>query len=270
MSKRPFILITNDDGIQAPGLRHLWQAIRSYADVAIVAPQTEKSGSGLSITYMKPLTVHEIPWEVPAWSVSGTPADCVKMAIGVLLDRRPDMIVSGINCGSNAGRTVLYSGTIGGVIEGVLKDIPGIAFSFADFETPPLEATQKYIIPLIAHFLEHPLSSGTLLNVNFPLNIKDGAKGFKLTKQGRSCWLESPDKRAHPQGTPYYWLGGKWVLEQEHPESDVYWLEQGFVTGVPIHVGELTDRNALDLHKANIEVKLNGLTDESPHFVHSQ
>src|SRR5262249_46512385 len=151
--KKPFLLITNDDGIHAPGIRHLWESVHAFADVAIVAPHTEKSGSGLSITWAKPLMIREVAWEknTPAWTVNGTPADCVKMATSVLLKKRPDMVISGINRGSNAGRTVLYSGTIGGVIEGVLKQIPGIAFSFCDMDPPPLSVTKPYIFPLIQH-----------------------------------------------------------------------------------------------------------------------
>lgn len=263
MQKRPFLLITNDDGIHAPGIRHLWEAVHEFADLAIVAPQHEKSGSGMSITWTRPLVVQEIAWECPAWSVTGTPADCVKIALSVLLDKKPDMIISGINRGSNAGRTVLYSGTMGGVIEGSLKDIPGIAFSFSDLEPPPLSVTKKYIAPLIEHFLKHPLSKGSVLNVNFPHNSKNEIKGFKLTRQGKGCWLESPDKRVHPEGMHYYWLGGKWTSHDEHPESDVYWLDEGFVTGAPIHVGELTDHSMLETHKSTAEKALNDFAEES-------
>src|SRR3989338_2220579 len=146
---RPFLLITNDDGISAPGIKHLWQAVHEFADVAIVAPHVEKSGCGLSITWAKPLRIQPFVWDgdTPAWSVNGTPADCVKMACSVILEKRPQMVLSGVNRGSNAGRTVLYSGTIGGVIEGAYKNIPGIAFSFSDMNMPlpPLESTKKYI-----------------------------------------------------------------------------------------------------------------------------
>lgn len=258
MSSRPFLLITNDDGINAPGIRHLWEAVHPFADVAIVAPHTERSGSGLSITWTRPLIIQEVSWECPAWSVNGTPADCVKMALSVLVKKQPDMVISGVNRGSNAGRTVLYSGTIGGVIEGALKNIPGIAFSFLDFEVPPLSATKKYIYPIIEHFLKHPLPHGSLLNVNFPYNCKEGIKGFKLSKQGRGCWLESPDRRTHPEGMPYYWLGGKWTSSNEDPESDVYWLDKGYVAGVPIHIGELTDKEVLSRRKSTVEEALNG------------
>lgn len=256
MTKRPFLLLTNDDGIYAPGLRHLWEAVHPFADLAIVAPANEKSGAGLSITWTKPLVIHSIPWEKKtlAWSVNGTPADCVKMGLSVLLPRKPDMIISGANRGSNAGKTVLYSGTVGGVIEGILKGIPGIAFSFSDYEVPPLEVTTDYIYPLIQYFLQNPLATGSLLNVNFPFNAKDGMKGLKLARQGQGYWREAPDKRTHPEGMPYYWLGGKWTPHHaEEADSDVAWLEQGYVAAVPIHVGELTDRDSLSKHKASLE-----------------
>jgi len=256
---RPFLLITNDDGIHAPGLKHLWQAVHEFADVAIVAPHTEKSGCGLGITWTKPLHIHPVPWEqnISAWSLNGTPADCVKMALAVLLKRQPDMVISGVNRGSNAGRTVLYSGTIGGVIEGALKGIPGIAFSFSDFEAPSLDVTKPYIVPLIKHFLANPLPAGTLLNVNFPYNAQNGVKGLKIARQGKSYWVESPDKRIHPEGVPYYWLGGIWGAVEEDPLSDVSYLSQGYVAAVPIHVGELTCNATFEKYKALTEEALN-------------
>lgn len=255
MTKRPYLLITNDDGIHAPGLKHLWEAVHEFADLAIVAPQSEKSGSGLSITWTKPLLIHPFAWQngTPAWSLNGTPADCVKMALSLILKRRPDLIISGINRGSNSGRTVLYSGTIGGVIEGVLKGIPGIAFSFSDFAVPPLSATKEYIFPLIQHVLKNPLPAGSFLNVNFPVNCQNGVKGFKLSKQGRGYWTEAPEQRTHPEGTPYYWLGGRWCSFEEDPESDVAYLDQGYIAAAPIHVDDLTDKIVYQNHKKMID-----------------
>lgn len=255
MMKKPFLLIINDDGINAPGIKHLWRSVMNHADVAIVAPMSEKSGCGMSITWTKPLHIREVPWEnnTPAWTLNGTPADCVKMALAVLLDRTPDCIISGVNRGSNAGRTVLYSGTVGGVIEGALKNIPGIAFSFSDFEEPPLQVTEPYIWPLIKHLLNHPLPLGTFLNVNFPFNAKNGIKGFRLGRQGKGYWVEAPDKRFHPEGAPYYWLGGKWTSSDELADSDVAYLDAGYVAGVPIHIGELTDHQAFRDYKEKAE-----------------
>lgn len=248
---KPFLLITNDDGIHAPGIKHLWEAVHEYADVAIVAPLTEKSGSGLSITWGKPLKIQQVSWakETPAWSLNGTPADCVKMALAVLLNRTPDLVISGINRGSNAGRTVLYSGTIGGVIEGALKGIPGIAFSFSDLDEPPLSSTKPYIFPLIQYFLEHSLPSGTIVNVNFPENCQNGVKGLRFARQGKGFWIEQPDRRIHPEGLPYYWLGGRWSSFEEESDSDVALLAEGYITAVPIHIGQLTDDEVFAKHK---------------------
>ncbi|MCC6127618.1 MAG: 5'/3'-nucleotidase SurE [Chlamydiae bacterium] len=255
MSKRPFLLITNDDGVFAPGIKHLWQAVRGFADLAIVAPQSEKSGSGLSITWTRPLLIQKICWEdeTPAWSVNGTPADCVKIALNMILDKRPDLVISGVNRGSNSGRTLLYSGTVGGIIEGVLKGVPGIAFSFSDDIVPPLAVTQKYIVALIQDALKHPLPPGTFLNVNFPLNSQEGIKGLKLSRQGKGYWCEAPEKRTHPEGTPYYWLGGCWKSFEEEEDSDVSHLKQGYVAAAPIHVSDLTDRSVYAKHKERIE-----------------
>lgn len=255
MSKRPFLLITNDDGIFAPGIKHLWEAVRSFADLAIVAPHSEKSGSGLSITWTRPLLIQKISWEdgTPAWSVNGTPADCVKMALSMILEKKPDLVVSGVNRGSNAGRTVLYSGTIGGIIEGVMKGIPGIAFSFSDFEAPSVDVTQKYIIALIQDALKHPLPTGSFLNVNFPLKAQEGIKGIKLSRQGKGHWSEAPEQRTHPEGTPYYWLGGEWRTFDEEPDSDVTHLAQGYIAAAPIHVSDLTDRAVFASHKERID-----------------
>lgn len=262
---RPYLLITNDDGINAPGIRHLWEAVREFADVAIVAPLTEKSGSGLSITWTKPLHIRPVHWEdnTPAWSLNGTPADCVKMALAVLLERRPDMIISGINRGSNSGKTVLYSGTIGAVTEGALRGIPGIAFSFSDFENPPVEITSKYIFPLINHFLKNPLPSGTLLNVNFPHKSDQGIKGLRIAKQGKSYWTESPDRRIHPEGAPYYWLGGAWGGVDEDPATDVALLEKGYIAAVPIRIAELTCENSFERFKNFTEKDLDISPEDS-------
>jgi 5'-nucleotidase len=236
----------------------LWQSIHEFADTAIVAPLTEKSGCGLSITWGKPLKINQVDWEghTSAWSVTGTPADCVKMALAVLLDRRPHLIVSGINRGSNSGRTALYSGTIGGVIEGAMKGIPGIAFSFSDYDSvPPVSAVKKYIFPLIQHFITHPLPAHTILNVNFPYHCEKEIKGVRLARQGKGHWAEQPDRRIHPEGLPYYWLGGRWLSCEEEPDSDVALLEQGYITAVPLQVGELTHMAALSAHKEAIQKK---------------
>jgi 5'-nucleotidase len=149
------------------------------------------------------------------------------------------LIVSGINRGANSGRNVLYSGTIGGVIEGVLHNVPGVAFSCVDFSNPDYKKTMRWIAPLVKHLLAHPLPKGTLLNVNFP--DTEEILGLRFARQGKGLWIEDPDKRMHPEGHPYYWLGGKWHELSEHEDSDVHLLKKGYATAVPIHIDELTD-----------------------------
>jgi 5'-nucleotidase len=249
MTQKPRILIINDDGIHAPGLKHLWNAVADIGDVSIIAPASEKSGVGLSITIYSPLHVEPVVWEktTPAWKVTGTPADCVRLALSVILKEKPDLIVSGINKGSNAGRTTFFSGTVGGVIEGVLRGIPGVAFSCEDFQNPDYAQTEKHISQIVKHLLEHPTTKGTFLNINFP-NTKE-FKGFKLARQGRGYWIEDPDAREHPDGYTYYWLGGQWGHHEEAEESDVKLLSEGYVTAVPIHVEEMTDHTFLNSRK---------------------
>ncbi len=249
MTKKPFILITNDDGFDAPGIKHLWHALADYADLALVAPATDQSGMSLGVTMRTPLQITQISWErdTPAWKVSGTPADCVRMALSVLLERTPDFIVSGINRGANSGRVVLYSGTVGGVIEGVLRNIPGIAFSCCESDSLDYLRVEKYIQPVVSHLLDYPLPAGTLLNVNFPDTPE--IKGFKMTHQGKGYYIEDTEKRIHPEGYPYYWLSGKWSDHEEHEESDTALLKQGYATAVPIHVNTLTDVEHLTQHK---------------------
>ncbi len=254
--KRPSILITNDDGIHAPGIKHLWQAISSFADVTVVAPATEQSAVSLSITIRNPLHIEKVTWpaNVDVWSVSGTPADCVKLGLNVVLESPPDLILSGINRGTNAGRNVLYSGTVGGVIEGIMHNIPGIAFSCYDFHDPAYATAEKYIPLIVRHILQHPLPNGTFLNVNFPPKHLNEIKGIKLTRQGKEYWVENPDKREHPnQGNSYYWLGAKLAKFEEEADSDIPLLQQGYLTAVPVHVGELTDHHHLTAHRDHFE-----------------
>lgn len=252
MTQKPRILLTNDDGISAPGLKALWESLIDVADLTIIAPASEKSGVGLSLTLRDPLQIQSVNWEsTPAWKVTGTPADCVRLGLSVILKEKPDLIVSGINRGANSGRNVLYSGTIGGVIEGTLRNVPGIAFSCADFENPDYSLTQPHIALLVKHILAHPLPQGTLLNVNFPMTPT--IKGIKMAQQGKGFWIEDPSERLHPEGHPYYWLGGKWYEHEEHEESDVHLLTQGYAAAVPIHVDQMTDMQLLKERKEQFD-----------------
>ena len=256
MQNKPRILLINDDGIDAEGLRYLWQALHPIGDLYIIAPAIEQSGSGVGITLRSPLLIEPVEWEnnTPAWKVRGTPADCVKMAVSKILPFKPDLIVSGINRGSNSGKNIFYSGTVGGVIEGVLRDIPGIAFSLAceGIPNPNYNVPAKYISSIVQHVLDEPLPRGTFLNVNFPTE-GDDIVGFKLARQGKGYWLENLHERLHPDGKPYYWLGGVWNTQEEHEESDVHYLQKGYMTAVPIHIEELTCHGTLEGRKDTFE-----------------
>jgi len=251
---KPKVLITNDDGIFSRGLKTLWESVAGETDPTIVAPAFDQSGKGLGISFRTPLHIEQVDWEKgsAAWKVNGTPADCVKLALAIILEQKPDLVISGINRGSNAGRTVLYSGTVGGVIEGAMRGIPGIAFSYEEQESPDAAIPHKYVLPLIRHVLEHPLPHGTFLNVTFPFHTIP-LKGIKLARQGKGYWLDDPSKRIHPDGDNYYWLGGRWADQPEEDNSDVALLRQGYITVVPIHVGELTDHAHLAYRKEAFE-----------------
>ncbi len=256
--KRPLILITNDDGIYAPGIHYLWDALKNEnVDLAIVAPSMEQSSVGMSTTLRSPLHIHQVNWteggRTEAWSVSGTPADCIKMALKVILKAKPDLVLSGINRGTNAGRSILYSGTVAGAIEAALQDITSAAFSCFDYETPDFKTAKNYVPQFVDYILKHSLPKGTLLNVNFPSH-QQTMKGIRMAKQGKGHWAEDPDRRLHPsEGNHYYWLGSKFLKFKEEEEGDVFLLEQGYITAVPVHVGELTDHRHYQERKEHFE-----------------
>lgn len=254
MKKNNFLL-TNDDGIMAPGILELFKSLQDIGQITIAAPSSEKSSSGLAITTIHPLMFKKIPWDknIAAWSISGTPADCVKLALSVILDKPPDLILSGINRGSNSGRNVLYSGTVGCVIEGALRHVPGIAFSSENFQTPRYSDYSSYIQKIVNHFMVHPLPEGTFINVTFPSNFEGEPKGIKMATQGKGLWAENPDKRTHPEGHPYCWLGGQWKHFKEEDNSDVELLKQGYVTIVPMHIPDMTHKELYNYHSKILE-----------------
>jgi 5'-nucleotidase len=250
------LLLTNDDGIEAPGLRYLWEALHHHFDITIVAPASEQSSIGMSITTRSPLRIQCVPWDegTSAWSVTGTPADCVKLARRKIMTTQPALVIAGINRGSNAGRNVLYSGTVGGVIEGLMANTPGIAFSSGDYDAPDYKSTQPWIKPIVERVLSHPLPVGTLLNVNFPKAALGSYRGIKMTRQGKEHIAEDPF--SHDEEATF-WLGSRLAEFEEHKESDIYWLSQGYVAAAPIHVHELTDHNHLRDHKEGFESHFN-------------
>lgn len=258
--KKPNILIVNDDGIEAAGIYSLWKALEGLGNRYIIAPADEQSGVGCKISFKSPLTIKKFRWEddTPAWKINGTPADCVRLAISKILPFVPDLIVSGINRGGNPGRVVLYSGTVGGIIEGALRGIPGIAFSCYDYLNPDYAKTIPYIRSIIEHSLQNPLPKGSLLNVNFPDTAT--IEGVRMATQGLGYWIENPEERTHPEVGNYIWLGGEWLDHEEHEESDVALLKKGFVTAVPIQVQDFTAHNLFKERKTLFETHFENLT----------
>ncbi|MBX9924710.1 MAG: 5'/3'-nucleotidase SurE [Rhabdochlamydiaceae bacterium] len=261
-ARKPTVLLTNDDGIRAPGLKHLWNSLKDHCDIYIFAPATEQSGVGAAVSLRAPLHVTEFPWEnqTPAWQITGTPADCVRMGTSVVLQKPVDLILSGINKGANSGRNIFFSGTVGGVIDGAMRGIPGIAFSCEDYDSPNYEYFEPHIFSLVQYILDHPLELGTFLNVNFPSSYKKEHKGYRWARQGLGYYREQPQHGKHPDGGSYYWMGGQWAESLEHEESDVHLLKQGFMTVVPVQVQELTDMTAFQGRKEHFQQSLTTVT----------
>lgn len=231
------ILLTNDDGIHAPGLAALREELVRLGDVQLVAPATEQSGVGLGITYLHPLMVRE---EVRGgghwgWAVSGSPADCVKLGVLEFCRPRPDLVVSGINSGSNTGINVLYSGTVAGAIEGAFFGVTSIALSASTDAQPDYPRTARLAVDLIAQLLERNLEPGSLWNINFPANRPDWPRGVKTVPLGVRRHVDLMEKRIDPRGRPYYWSGlDPLENHQMEPGTDVRELAEGFVTMTPL------------------------------------
>jgi 5'-nucleotidase len=238
MSK-PLILVTNDDGITAPGLRTLVRCMQEIGEVVVVAPDSPQSGMGHAITidntlYSKRVVIDPHAGAPREYSCSGTPADCVKLALQEILDRRPDICVSGINHGSNSSINVIYSGTMSAAIEAGIEGIPAIGFSLCDYSweadfTPAEEAVKK----IVAEALENKIPKGVVLNVNIPKVNQGGLKGIKVCRQARANWKEKFDKRTNPSGKDYYWLTGEFQLMDKGEDTDEWALSQGYISVVP-------------------------------------
>lgn len=238
MSKKPLILVTNDDGITAPGIRALIEVMTSIGDVVVVAPDSPQSGMGHAITINSTLHVEKVTIEEGQqleYSCSGTPADCVKLGVKQLLDRRPDLCVSGINHGSNSSINVIYSGTMSAAIEAGVEGIPAIGFSLCNYNwSADFEACKSYVKAIAQNVLKHGIDSGTVLNVNIPNLEKENIKGIKICRQAKANWEEEFDKRTNPQGREYYWLTGKFVNLDNGQDTDEWALANGYISVVPI------------------------------------
>ena len=242
---KPKILISNDDSIHAKGLKSLVEVAKNYGDVIVVAPEQPQSAKSHSITLENPITYSKTSIfgdDIEAYYVSGTPADCIKFAFNTLLDHKVDLILSGINHGSNASVNLIYSGTVAAAVEGAMHDIPSIAFSI-DTHNPDadFDAAKEIAHRVIGKVLENK-SEQMCLNVNIPNIPISSIKGIKVCKQTRGAWFEEFMKIPHPsKSKEYYWLTGKYVnFEPENKETDIWALENNYVSIVPIKI-DFTD-----------------------------
>jgi len=251
-AKKPLILITNDDGIHASGLIALVEAMRELGDVIVVAPDKPQSGMGHAITINSTLRFNKVKVDgaLEAYSSSGTPVDCVKLAIDKILQRKPDLCVSGINHGSNMSVNVLYSGTMSAAIEGSMEGIPSIGFSLCDYsDTPDFNVSKKCTQVISKNVLAHGLPEGVCLNVNIPIGNKERIIGMKVCRQAKANWIEELDERFDPSGKPYYWLTGKFKnFEEGNQETDVWAIQNNYISIVPIQF-DMTAHNALSTLK---------------------
>jgi 5'-nucleotidase len=247
MSK-PLILITNDDSIVAPGIRALIEVMKELGDVVVVAPDSPQSAMGHAITINNTLKLEKVHLDKELeqeYSCSGTPVDCVKIAVNEILKRKPDLCVSGINHGSNSSINVIYSGTMSAAVEAGIEGIPAIGFSLLDYSwDADFEQIKAHVKQIASKVLKNGLPEGVILNVNFPKLSKEEIKGVKICRQAKAMWQEEFDKRTNPQGKEYYWLTGKFVNLDKGTDTDEWALENGYISIVPVQF-DLTAHHAM-------------------------
>ena len=256
MKKERLILVSNDDGIHAKGLENLIEAAREFGRVVVAAPAEAMSGMSHAITIKTPLRSREIRHEkdLSVYSCQGTPVDCIKLALNQLLDEKPDIVLSGINHGSNSSASVVYSGTMAAAMEGCVNQIPSAGFSLLNYEPDAdFSAAVKIVKKVIQNIIDNGLKKGTCLNVNIPAIPFEKINGIKICRQTKGYWKEEFVKRTDPHQGEYFWLTGYYYnMELESEDTDEYALQNNYVSVVPIKV-DLTDYDSLrDLKKWNL------------------
>ncbi|RYG40694.1 MAG: 5'/3'-nucleotidase SurE [Chitinophagaceae bacterium] len=235
--EKPLILITNDDDITAPGIRNLVEAVKDLGHVVVVAPDKPQSGMGHAITIGSPLRLNRMHLfgDIEAWQTSGTPVDCVKLAVDKILPRKPDICLSGINHGANHSINVIYSGTMSAAMEASIEGIPSIGFSLLDYRyEADFSGARQVVHKIVSSILGEKLDKHFLLNVNIPSVPANEIRGIKVCKQAYAKYEEDFDERLDPQGKKYYWLTGEFVNFDKGKDSDVAALQKNYVSVVPV------------------------------------
>jgi 5'-nucleotidase len=237
--KVPVILVTNDDGITAPGIRNLVQAVKGLGKIVVVAPDKPQSGMGHAITIGLPLRLNKVTFfddlDIEAYQCTGTPVDCVKLAVDKVLHQKPDICISGINHGANHSINVIYSGTMSAAVEAAIESIPSVGFSSLDYSLEAdFSAARKYARLIVEEMLSKPQEKHTVLNVNFPIATPEEIKGVKICRQAYAKYEEDFIERTDPHHRKYYWLTGEFVNFDEGTDTDVWALANNYVSVVPV------------------------------------
>ena len=242
------ILITNDDGYNSKGIKALINAVKNLGKILIVAPDSPQSGMGHAISVNKPIRCYKTNFfdSVEAYCCTGTPVDCIKMGLYLLKEKKPDLILSGINHGSNVSTNILYSGTMSAAVEGALSGIPSVGYSLTDYsEDADFQFSEKIVQTISKKVIKEGLKKGTCLNVNIP-NVKENQiKGIKVCRQGRAFWDDTFDHRKDPLGKDYYWLTGSFSSKEQALDTDINYLENNYVTIVPTQF-DMTCHDSVD------------------------
>jgi len=245
---KPLILISNDDGITSRGIRKLTELARNLGEVVVVAPDSPQSGMGHAITVGDTLKLHESDLfeGIEAYECSGTPADCVKLAKHhVLKERKIDLVISGVNHGSNSSISVLYSGTMSAAIEGAIEGHPSIGFSYCDYDpNGDMSHIDDFATRIIKEALEKGMPKGIALNVNFPVIQKEKIKGIKVCRQANAAWEEQFDERKDPYGRSYFWMVGNFVNHDKGEDNDEWALANNYISIVPCQF-DMTGHHAI-------------------------
>lgn len=235
--REPVILVTNDDGINAPGIRNLVEAVKGLGKIVVVAPDKPQSGMGHAITIGVPLRLHKVNLfdDIESYQCSGTPVDCVKLAVDKVLHQKPDICISGINHGANHSINVIYSGTMSAAVEAAIESIPSIGFSLLDYSLEAdFSAARKYARIIVEQMLQRRPDKHCVLNVNFPIATPEQIKGVKICRQAYAKYEEDFLERLDPHGRKYYWLTGEFVNFDEGTDTDVWALANSYVSVVPV------------------------------------
>lgn len=234
---RPTILVTNDDGITAPGIRALVEAVKDLGNVIVVAPDSPQSGMGHAITIGEPLRLHQTDVfdGIDAYECSGTPVDCVKLARDIILHRKPDLCVSGINHGANHSINIIYSGTMSAAMEAAIEGVPSVGFSLLDYRyEADFSLARDVANRVVKQMLADPMPQHTLLNVNIPKCTAEEFQGIKICRQAYAKWEEEFEQRTDPRGKDYFWMTGKFVNLDDRADTDVIALKNNYASVVPV------------------------------------